>query len=90
MRRTKITIERHEITIVRQRGRRISVYCEHCESAVAAFTRDETAVRFQIQVGEIVDLINTGEIHFVETLKGSLPLLCEVCPKKAILGDMKQ
>jgi len=76
MRRTKITIEQHTITIIRQRGKQTSVYCIRCQSFVSTATPEETAARLQISYGEIGALVRRGEIHFVETSEGNLPLVC--------------
>lgn len=76
VRTTKITIEQHKITIFRKRNKKLSIYCERCRSQVQAFTSNEMAALFQITVNEINYLVNSGEIHFIETTTGSLPLVC--------------
>jgi len=76
VRTTKITIEQHKITIIRKRNKKISIYCERCRSQVQALTADEIAMLFQITVNEINHLVNNGEIHFIETSTGALPLVC--------------
>ena len=76
MRTTRITIEQHKITIIRKRNKRISIYCERCRMQVQAFTPEEAAGLFRIQIGEINHLVSNGEIHFIETTEGSLPLVC--------------
>jgi hypothetical protein len=76
VRTTKITIEQHKITIIRKRNKRISIYCERCRTQVQAYTPEEAVTILQIQMGEINHLVSSGEIHFIETTEGSLPLVC--------------
>ena len=73
---TKITIERHEATIIRRKGTMFSAFCTHCHSSVTAFSLEETATRLQISVGCVGELATAGEIHFIETSEGDLPMIC--------------
>jgi hypothetical protein len=82
MRRTKITIEQHTITIIRQRGKQTSVYCIRCQSFVSTITPDEIAARLQISIGAVGEMARRDEIHFVETSEGNLPLVCGGLPNK--------
>jgi hypothetical protein len=77
---TKITIESHEATIIRRRGKTLCVFCRHCHSSVMAFSFEETALRFHIPVDGVGDLARAGEIHFIETDGGNLPLICGGLP----------
>jgi hypothetical protein len=76
LRTTRITIERHKVTVIRKSSQRLSIYCERCRTQARAFTQEEAAALFQIQIGEINLLLGTDKIHFVETIHGSLPLIC--------------
>jgi hypothetical protein len=82
MRRTKITIERHEITVIRQRGKQTLVYCERCRSAAATFTQEEIAAQLNIPIEEIGNLAKTNEIHFIKASTGNRPLICAGLPHK--------
>jgi hypothetical protein len=80
MRRTKIMIERHEITVIRQRGKQTLVYCECCQSTVATITPDEVAKQLSITLGEVIRLSGMGGIHFINALGHDLPLICAGLP----------
>jgi hypothetical protein len=74
-RRTKITIERHDITILRNRGDQDVVFCEQCQSTVPARTKKETARLFHVSTETIAQLLDTAEIHLVRT-NDDQPLIC--------------
>ena len=75
-RHTRTTIERHEVTIIRQRGKQRFVYCERCQAEVRAMTADELAVLRQLSVDDIGAMVKRGDLHFIETAAGNLPLIC--------------
>ena len=74
-RRTRITIERHEIRILRKQSRPL-IFCERCQSMVRALTIKEKADFFRAPAGEITESATTGKIHFVKTSDRNSPPIC--------------
>ena len=62
--RTEIQIETHDVTIIRTRGRQFSVYCDRCKQDVSTFTSQ--------QISSWLRMIQTGDIHLIETDQGKL------------------
>lgn len=77
--RTEINIETHEIKIIRQRGKPISVYCEYCEAMTTGFTLEETAALFETTLTDVCRRIGAGEFHLVSSTRG-VPLVCGKSP----------
>lgn len=71
-RRTVITLETHETTIVR--ARKQTAFCEFCQSKLRMLTPD-AAVVLQSTARLVFRRVETGELHFLETATGSL-MLC--------------
>lgn len=67
--RTEISIETHEIKIIRIRNSASQIFCEQCQSQTSPFTADQIAVLLQISVDEVCRDIETGKFH----LTGSPP-----------------
>jgi len=65
-RRTTITIERHEITILRKQHSS-SILCVRCRSVVNALSIKEKADLFGVPAEEITGSATAGEIHFSNT-----------------------
>ena len=64
-RRTEIQIETHEITTIRfSRGARRAFFCERCRREVQAFAPESVAAFSR--------LVESGEIHLIETARGAL------------------
>jgi hypothetical protein len=84
-RRTEITIETHEITIIRNGGRLDDVFCRYCRSKVAALRLPEIASLLQKDIGEIQDFIDGGEIHFIDASGDSLVCGSSLSIKNSIL-----
>ena len=76
-RRTEITIETHNVTIIRTRGKNFSADCEQCKKNTAAVTVEQFAALLNTTAPTVYSLIQTGELHFL-TVSGSpaLPLVC--------------
>lgn len=71
-----IESESHEIFIVRADGKsEVRGYCEHCAAEMRCLTLDETVTHTGIPATSIIRLIQTGQVHFLETLSGHL-LIC--------------
>jgi len=63
---TRITIERHEATIIRRHNSETVAYCDHCQERVMRMSRDEAADRLSISTGRIDELASAGQIHFID------------------------
>lgn len=60
---TQITIETHSITIIRARGRRISVHCGRCGETVTAFAPEQIANVLQVDLAEVCRRVEAKQIH---------------------------
>ena len=69
--RTEITVETHEVTIIRTRGR-LSVFCEICQAEAQVFSPPQIVSVFRLELAEIKQLFQNKRIHFV----GSTEMLC--------------
>ena len=73
-RRTIITIESHRFTVVRSH-RPIEMWCKKCCKGMDMLTAEAAAARAGVSPREIYRCIESGELHFVETIDGAL-LIC--------------
>jgi hypothetical protein len=64
LRRMEINIETHKITTIRSSGRWNPIYCTICQKSVVAFSFD--------QIETISQLMETKDVHLIQTIKGSL------------------
>jgi hypothetical protein len=71
--RTEITIETHEIIIIRRTGKQRTAFCQSCQSDVAVFSPNEIAMLAQIAAKE--NRSKAREVHFVEMPDGR-QLMC--------------
>lgn len=64
--RTEITIETHQLTIIRIReGRNDLVFCKGCGLNVRSFTHDQAALIFRVKE-EILDaLMRANQVHTI-------------------------
>lgn len=72
--RTEITIETHELTIIRIReGRNDSVFCKSCGLDVQSFTPVQAALIFRVKMEILEALIRANQVHIIneETVCGS-------------------
>jgi hypothetical protein len=76
-RRTKITVETHNVIIIRTRGKIFSVDCEQCKKNTEAVTVEQSAIRLNTTALNVYSLIRTGELHFLRIAESQmLPLVC--------------
>ena len=59
----QITIETHSVTIIRTKNKSNSVFCEICQQIVTAFSIDQFANLFQMDLDEVYRRIESGKIH---------------------------
>ena len=74
-RQTEISIETHEIKIIRIRNGVTRAFCSRCQSERATFTPTQIAVLFQMSLIEIARDIETGRFHLTGNGRGTA-LIC--------------
>ena len=80
--RRRITIEEHEVRIIRRSARRVTAYCEQCGSTVTALIpEDVTAVPMAMTKTD--DLLEPIDVHLIESVDSDLPLLCDGATKES-------
>ena len=75
--RTEITIETHEVLVIRRRGSFPRTLCPDCGEQSTMMTLDEAITVFSVSMRSIVRYVEAGDLHFVETPKGALFLCSE-------------
>jgi hypothetical protein len=70
-----ITNETHEVIVVRQGKNTFTEYCAKCEKIVAMLNLDDATIETGIRTREVFYLLESGEIHSIETNNGQL-LIC--------------
>jgi hypothetical protein len=74
-RRIEISVETHEIKIIRIRGGGISGFCRHCGAETSLFSPEEIARFLKIPVIDVSRDIESGKFHLTET-DGGTALIC--------------
>lgn len=74
-RRTEITIETREITVIRTVGGQRTDYCENCLKNVSAFAPKRIADVLRLSVTEICRRVETKQIHLIDSGRGTA-LIC--------------
>ena len=72
--RTEITLETHELTIVRFRQNRTIAYCAVCQQQTPHFSVVQSVSVLSLSESVIFRLAESGEIHSCETANGLLRL----------------
>jgi hypothetical protein len=80
IRRTEVTVETHEITIIRCSQELVAPRCRECAETVEMITPEQAAALTFIHVREIFRWIEAGWVHYSETPQGSLL----VCPNSIL------
>ncbi|MBI3652358.1 MAG: hypothetical protein HY231_15155 [Acidobacteria bacterium] len=78
--RTEITIETHEVMVIRHRGKFPKPYCRACGTTAVLLTLDEATVLFPYSTRELCRLVEEEQVHYLETASGSLL----ICPESLI------
>jgi hypothetical protein len=73
--RTTISIETKKMMVVRPAGAPIDLWCESCAAIVSMYLPERAAALSEVASREIYRLVESGELHFVETDAGEL-LIC--------------
>jgi hypothetical protein len=75
IRRVEITVERDEVLVIRNPGRRRLVHCPVCAETVRMITAEEAAILAGVSTRTISCWLESGRIHHTETAEGLL-LVC--------------
>lgn len=78
--KTEITVETHEVIIIRHRSRFPKPVCARCGPQAVMLTLDEATALFGYSTRELCRFVEQAEIHFVETSRRMLL----VCPESLI------
>jgi hypothetical protein len=78
--KTEITVETHEVIIIRHRSRFPKPICSGCGSQAVMLTLDEATALFGFSTRELCRFVEQGEVHFIETSRRMLL----VCPESLI------
>jgi len=73
--RTEITIETHEVSIIRRRERMVRTRCASCGKQVNAITLNEATALTGVDSQTMRDWLKTGKVHFTERA-GLFGLIC--------------
>ena len=74
--RTEILIETRERTMVRWLENKITTACHGCGEQQNFILPEHAAIETGTSVREVVRLVETGDLHFLETVDGLL-MICE-------------
>ncbi len=74
-RRIEITVETHEIKIIRIRGGGVPVFCKHCEAETNSYSPEEIAQVLKISELSVSRDLEAGKFHLTETKSGA-KLIC--------------
>jgi len=74
-RRIEITVETHEVVVLRPRQRFIQAWCEKCAEQVKMITVDEAAAVAGVTSRTMYRWVEAEKTHFSETPEGRL-LIC--------------
>jgi len=75
IRRTEVTVETDEITIIRCSREIVAQPCTECTQAVVMITPEQAAMMTSTNVRAIFRWLEAGWVHYAETPEGSL-LVC--------------
>lgn len=62
-RRTEISREKHEYTIIRRTTKHNKVFCEVCQKPIVALTVEKIAELAQIDLNEVCFVVQKNEFH---------------------------
>ena len=88
IRRTEVTIETDEITIIRSSQEIAAPTCRECAQAVGMITPEQAALITCINIRAIYRGLEAGWVHYAETPGGSL-LVCTDSILKLALKSYK-
>ncbi len=73
--RTEVTVETHQLFVVRKIGSSVGTWCAECAAVVRMIAPDEAGMIADVSARTIYRWVEADRIHFVETPVGRL-LVC--------------
>lgn len=70
--KTRVTVETHQLLVVRRGNRIIEDWCTQCGRQVSMVTADEAAALAGVSLRTICRRVEAGKLHFKETGEGLL------------------
>ena len=77
--RTIVTIETRQRTVVRRSKGQTVAWCERCGSEMLMLKPEDVAAFVRLTAGDFFSRVEAGEIHFLQTDSGAL-LVCRNLP----------
>ena len=75
MKKTEITIETHQVKVIRRSRRAERAWCAACGAMVQMVTAEQSALLAGVTTRAIYRWVEEGRLHFTETEAGGL-LVC--------------
>jgi hypothetical protein len=72
--RTEITLERAELSVIRRTAQRVVDWCDQCGEAVQMMTPDQARAVAGLSARQIYRWIECGRVHFRETPDGRVSI----------------
>lgn len=72
MRETRITIESHQVMILRRNKDAIQIWCERCGERVKMVTAEQAGVISGSTLRLVLRQVEADAVHFTETAEGRL------------------
>jgi len=85
-RRTEITYEAHETTVIRYDRGQSSVYCRECGMYAPNLSMAQAALMLSLTPLELDGSIRDGQVHMIDGAIGS-PMLCGNSIRRLLLGE---
>ncbi len=80
-RRVAVTVETHEVTVLRRHRAPVRSWCEECRATVLMVSPDEAAGSAGVSSRTVFRWIEAGRLHFTETAKGTVMVCANSIPK---------
>jgi hypothetical protein len=71
---TRITVETHQVWILRRRERLVRVWCKDCVSQVNAISPERAGALGEVTARTIYRWLEAGRLHFFESRNGAVSI----------------
>jgi len=71
-RRTKITVESHQVMVIRQSKATVKAWCAVCGEPVQMVTAEQAARLNGLSLRAVLRRVEADQLHFTETPEGTL------------------
>ena len=71
-RKTKITVESHQVTVIRHSQASVRAWCAVCGEPVRMVTADQAAIVTGTSLRAVLRQVEADQLHFTETTEGRL------------------